>query len=95
MCEPYSTARPPASHAVPELDVHPTSRGEQRWRIGVDVYPFQVGISLRHVETFGEYLHESEAELGRPSVRENRLRHLIDVHQHLDIGHVARHGVGT
>jgi hypothetical protein len=25
-------------------------------RIGVDIYPLQVGRSLRHVETFGKYL---------------------------------------
>ncbi|MER5327236.1 5-dehydro-2-deoxygluconokinase, partial [Streptosporangium roseum] len=25
-------------------------------RVGVDIYPLQVGVSLRRVETFGKYL---------------------------------------
>ena len=32
-------------------------------RIGVDVYPLQVGVSLRQVETFGKYLGGSASNV--------------------------------
>jgi hypothetical protein len=34
-------------------------------RIGVDIYPLQVGMSLRAVQSFGEYLGQPRQRCGR------------------------------
>ncbi|ETK31081.1 5-dehydro-2-deoxygluconokinase [Microbispora corallina] len=41
-------------------------------RIGVDVYPLQVGVSLREVETFGKYLGGSPANVAVAAARHGR-----------------------
>ncbi|MGQ0574838.1 MAG: 5-dehydro-2-deoxygluconokinase [Pseudonocardia sp.] len=41
-------------------------------RIGVDVYPLQVGVSLREVETFGKYLGGSPANVAVAAARYGR-----------------------
>jgi 5-dehydro-2-deoxygluconokinase len=41
-------------------------------RIGVDVYPLQVGVSLRHVETFGKYLGGSATNVAVAAARHGR-----------------------
>jgi 5-dehydro-2-deoxygluconokinase len=41
-------------------------------RIGVDVYPLQVGVSLRHVETFGKYLGGSATNVAVAATRHGR-----------------------
>jgi 5-dehydro-2-deoxygluconokinase len=46
-------------------------------RIGVDVYPLQVGVSLREVETFGKYLGGSAANVAVAAARYGRSTALI------------------
>jgi sugar/nucleoside kinase (ribokinase family) len=41
-------------------------------RIGVDVYPLQTGVSLRHVETFGKYLGGSASNVAVAAARLGR-----------------------
>jgi 5-dehydro-2-deoxygluconokinase len=41
-------------------------------RIGVDVYPLQTGVSLRHVETFGKYLGGSATNVAVAAARHGR-----------------------
>src|SRR5262249_41065220 len=41
-------------------------------RIGVDVYPLQVGVSLREVETFGKYLGGSSRNVAVAAGRSGR-----------------------
>jgi 5-dehydro-2-deoxygluconokinase len=41
-------------------------------RVGVDVYPLQVGVSLRHVETFGKYLGGSPTNVAVAAARLGR-----------------------
>ncbi|MEZ0073469.1 5-dehydro-2-deoxygluconokinase [Planotetraspora sp. GP83] len=41
-------------------------------RIGVDIYPLQVGVSLREVETFGKYLGGSPANVAVAAARYGR-----------------------
>jgi 5-dehydro-2-deoxygluconokinase len=41
-------------------------------RIGVDVYPLQVGVSLRRVETFGKYLGGSATNVAVAAARHGR-----------------------
>jgi 5-dehydro-2-deoxygluconokinase len=41
-------------------------------RIGVDVYPLQIGVSLRHVETFGKYLGGSATNVAVAAARHGR-----------------------
>ena len=41
-------------------------------RIGVDIYPLQVGRSLRHVETFGKYLGGSATNVAVAAARYSR-----------------------
>jgi 5-dehydro-2-deoxygluconokinase len=41
-------------------------------RMGVDVYPLQVGVSLREVETFGKYLGGSPANVAVAAARHGR-----------------------
>jgi 3D-(3,5/4)-trihydroxycyclohexane-1,2-dione acylhydrolase (decyclizing) len=41
-------------------------------RIGVDVYPLQVGVSLREVETFGKYLGGSATNVAVAAARYGR-----------------------
>jgi len=41
-------------------------------RIGVDVYPLQVGVSLRHVQTFGKYLGGSATNVAVAAARYGR-----------------------
>jgi 5-dehydro-2-deoxygluconokinase len=41
-------------------------------RIGVDIYPLQIGRSLRHVETFGKYLGGSPANVAVAAARYGR-----------------------
>jgi 5-dehydro-2-deoxygluconokinase len=41
-------------------------------RIGVDVYPLQVGVSLREVETFGKYLGGSATNVAVAAARHGR-----------------------
>jgi 5-dehydro-2-deoxygluconokinase len=41
-------------------------------RIGVDVYPLQVGVSLREVETFGKYLGGSSSNVAVAAARYGR-----------------------
>ncbi|GAA3466036.1 5-dehydro-2-deoxygluconokinase [Nonomuraea roseola] len=41
-------------------------------RIGVDVYPLQSGLSLRHVETFGKYLGGSPSNVAVAAARHGR-----------------------
>jgi len=43
-------------------------------RMGVDVYPLQVGRSLRDVETFGKYLGGSPANVAVAAARLGRSR---------------------
>ena len=46
-------------------------------RIGVDVYPLQVGTSLRNVETFGKYLGGSAANVAVAAARYGRRTALV------------------
>jgi 5-dehydro-2-deoxygluconokinase len=46
-------------------------------RIGVDVYPLQIGVSLREVETFGKYLGGSAANVAVAAARHGRSTALI------------------
>ena len=55
---------PPAPDTPPEV----LTMG----RIGVDVYPLQVGVSLRHVETFGKYLGGSATNVAVAAARHGR-----------------------
>lgn len=41
-------------------------------RLGVDIYPLQIGVSLRHVETFGKYLGGSAANVAVAAARHGR-----------------------
>jgi len=41
-------------------------------RIGVDVYPLQTGVSLRHVESFGKYLGGSATNVAVAAARHGR-----------------------
>ena len=41
-------------------------------RLGVDIYPLQVGVSLREVETFGKYLGGSAANVAVAAARHGR-----------------------
>ncbi|HYH29129.1 MAG TPA: 5-dehydro-2-deoxygluconokinase [Pseudonocardia sp.] len=41
-------------------------------RIGVDVYPLQTGVSLRHVQTFGKYLGGSATNVAVAAARHGR-----------------------
>jgi 5-dehydro-2-deoxygluconokinase len=41
-------------------------------RIGVDIYPLQIGRSLRHVETFGKYLGGSATNVAVAAARHGR-----------------------
>jgi 5-dehydro-2-deoxygluconokinase len=46
-------------------------------RLGVDVYPLQVGVSLREVETFGKYLGGSAANVAVAAARHGRRTALV------------------
>jgi 5-dehydro-2-deoxygluconokinase len=46
-------------------------------RMGVDVYPLQVGVSLRNVETFGKYLGGSPANVAVAAARYGRRSAII------------------
>jgi 5-dehydro-2-deoxygluconokinase len=46
-------------------------------RLGVDVYPQQIGVSLRHVESFGKYLGGSPANVAVAAARHGRRSALI------------------
>jgi 5-dehydro-2-deoxygluconokinase len=46
-------------------------------RLGVDIYPLQIGVSLRHVESFGKYLGGSAANVAVASARHGRRTALI------------------
>ncbi|MFC4119769.1 5-dehydro-2-deoxygluconokinase [Nonomuraea zeae] len=46
-------------------------------RVGVDVYPQQVGVSLRHVETFGRYLGGSATNVAVAAARLGRASAVI------------------
>ncbi|GII64478.1 5-dehydro-2-deoxygluconokinase [Sphaerisporangium krabiense] len=46
-------------------------------RVGVDVYPLQIGVSLREVETFGKYLGGSPANVAVAAARLGRRSALI------------------
>src|SRR5947209_17635831 len=41
-------------------------------RIGVDIYPLQIGVSLREVETFGKYLGGSATNVAVAAARHGR-----------------------
>lgn len=46
-------------------------------RLGVDVYPLQIGVSLREVETFGKYLGGSAANVAVAAARHGRRSALV------------------
>jgi 5-dehydro-2-deoxygluconokinase len=46
-------------------------------RMGVDVYPQQIGVSLRHVQSFGKYLGGSPANVAVAAARHGRRSALI------------------
>jgi 5-dehydro-2-deoxygluconokinase len=46
-------------------------------RLGVDVYPLQVGVSLREVETFGKFLGGSAANVSVAAARHGRRTALV------------------
>ena len=46
-------------------------------RLGVDIYPQQIGMSLRHVESFGKFLGGSAANVAVASARHGRRTALI------------------
>ena len=46
-------------------------------RLGVDVYPLQVGVSLREVESFGKYLGGSAANVAVAAARHGRRTALV------------------
>jgi len=46
-------------------------------RLGVDIYPLQTGVSLRHVRTFGKYLGGSPANVAVAAARLGRRSALI------------------
>lgn len=46
-------------------------------RLGVDIYPLQTGVSLRHVETFAKYLGGSAANVAVAAARHGRRTALI------------------
>jgi 5-dehydro-2-deoxygluconokinase len=66
-----------------EVTAMPDSRSEEPFdviamgRIGVDVYPLQVGVSLREVETFGKFLGGSAANVTVAASRYGRRAALI------------------
>ena len=41
-------------------------------RIGVDIYPLQIGVSLREVQTFGKYLGGSASNVAVAAARHGR-----------------------
>jgi 5-dehydro-2-deoxygluconokinase len=67
-------------------------------RIGVDVYPLQVGVSLRHVETFGKYLGGSATNVAVAAARHGRRSAVISRTGQDPFGefiHDALHGFGV
>jgi 5-dehydro-2-deoxygluconokinase len=46
-------------------------------RIGVDIYPQQIGVGLEHVETFGKYLGGSAANVAVAAARHGRRTALV------------------
>ena len=60
---------------VPDTSRHDTTRPDEvltMGRMGVDIYPLQVGTSLRHVETFGKFLGGSPANVAVAAARLGR-----------------------
>jgi 5-dehydro-2-deoxygluconokinase len=60
---------------VPDTSEHDTTRPDEvltMGRMGVDIYPLQVGTSLRHVETFGKFLGGSPANVAVAAARLGR-----------------------
>jgi 5-dehydro-2-deoxygluconokinase len=60
---------------VPDTSGHDTTRPDEvltMGRMGVDIYPLQVGTSLRHVETFGKFLGGSPANVAVAAARLGR-----------------------
>jgi 5-dehydro-2-deoxygluconokinase len=63
------TNRPHEASAAPEV----LTMG----RLGVDIYPLQIGVSLREVETFGKYLGGTAANVAVAAARYGRRSALI------------------
>jgi 5-dehydro-2-deoxygluconokinase len=60
---------------VSDTSGHDTTRPDEvltMGRMGVDIYPLQVGTSLRHVETFGKFLGGSPANVAVAAARLGR-----------------------
>ncbi|MDF3051737.1 MAG: IolC protein [Pseudonocardia sp.] len=60
---------------MPDTSEHDTTRPDEvltMGRMGVDIYPLQVGTSLRHVETFGKFLGGSPANVAVAAARLGR-----------------------
>ena len=60
---------------MPDTSRHDTTRPDEvltMGRMGVDIYPLQVGTSLRHVETFGKFLGGSPANVAVAAARLGR-----------------------
>src|SRR5437762_626027 len=67
-----------APQALQAPEVSPTAEASQAFevltmgRIGVDVYPLQVGVSLREVTSFGKYLGGSATNVAVAAARYGR-----------------------
>ncbi|WP_433557673.1 5-dehydro-2-deoxygluconokinase [Pseudonocardia xinjiangensis] len=63
-----------AGHAPPHAGSDRTSALEvlTMGRIGVDIYPLQIGVSLREVQTFGKYLGGSASNVAVAAARHGR-----------------------
>jgi 5-dehydro-2-deoxygluconokinase len=67
-------------------------------RIGVDVYPLQIGVSLREVQTFGKYLGGSATNVAVAAARHGRQSAVISRTGQDPFGefiHDALHGFGV
>ncbi len=67
--DPGNAAAPQSMRAAADAPFDVLTMG----RIGVDIYPQQVGVSLRDVTTFGKFLEISTSELDLDAVRAARV----------------------
>jgi len=74
------TAAGTGPHGTPEGALPTTAHADDVLtigRMGVDIYPLQVGTSLRHVESFGKFLGGSPANVAVAAARLGRRAALI------------------
>src|SRR5215207_2068743 len=74
------TAAGTAPHGTPEGALPTTAHADDVLtigRLGVDIYPLQIGTSLRYVESFGKFLGGSAANVAVAAARLGRRSALI------------------